>query len=251
LLDNLTGQQFEDGSWGSQAFSPSDRLLNTMAAISALEYNRQRWDEFRKYNSFHPNFPPCYRQCLELGLAWLKKNGNSQFLKEDEADLAGMELILTALRLELEELGLQDNTLSEPDELTSKAIRKLNMVPPGLIFKPGSTLSHALEFTGQLMETGADNFASSVLGNGSVGSSPSATAFTLKHTWHSLDPHERDRMSGYLTDSVLVTSHPTHPERVGWPVTYPMNYFLEVWYKYYLKQFLLPYRKRVLEGGGD
>src|SRR4051794_17134964 len=47
LLDSLVRQQHLDGCWGSSAVSLGDRLINTLAVLTALAYNRQRWGQFQ------------------------------------------------------------------------------------------------------------------------------------------------------------------------------------------------------------
>lgn len=234
LLDNLVRQQHSDGSWGSQAHSPGDRLLNTLAALTAFAYNQFRWEG---------QYPASYVQSMRLAISWLQQQGEYNPERDDQADLAGIELLVTALKEELVELGLAVGTSANSceeaeveDALTRKAKAKLGLVPQELIFEVGSTLSHAIEFTGKLSNPPAHQFSVVVAPNGSVGNSPSATAFTLQYAWEHLSPENCTNMVAYLDQSMVTSRSWGQSQQVGWPVTYPVNYFLEIWYKYYVKQ---------------
>ncbi len=234
LLDSLSRQQHLDGSWGSQAYSPGDRLLNTLAALTALIYNRSRWEG---------PYPAAYEQNISLAMQWLNIQAEYNPDHDDQADLAGIELLVTALKDELLELGLSETGATKPGQdfevegaLSRKAKAKLQLFPQELIFEVGSTLSHAIEFSGKLSKPAPNQFNRVIAPNGSVGNSPSATAFSLQYAWEDLSPENRSKMVDYLDQAMVASRSWGQHQQVGWPVTFPVNYFLEVWYKYYVKQ---------------
>jgi len=243
LLDVLVQQQYQGGSWGSAAYSSGDRLVNTLAAVAALAFNRTRWTQGR--------FPAHYQASLQVGLDWLVALPNYQPDETDPADLAGLELVVPALRAEIASYGLEllpgGETVGGENAVLAKARAKLGLVPPALIFHPGSTISHALEFTGPLLKPSSQQLIAAISLNGSVGNSPSATAFVLQSIWAELEQPTQTRMLDYLNRSVNAALfwrqiHPTEIEQplgfsgLGWPVTYPVRHFLEIWYQYYLRQ---------------
>ncbi len=247
LLDCLVQQQRSDGSWGSGAYSPGDRLVNTLAVVVALAHNQVRWEEAQGYKAY--KFPEYYRRSMWAGITWLRRQAQKGFLKNDTADLAGLELIVPALQSELEKYGIKIKTNIA---IAEKAKAKLQKVPVEIIFQPGSTLSHALEFCGTLLSPNPAQFNRVISLNGSVGNSPSATAFALASSWNDLSQERRQEMLDYLNRSVNASFfwrqvYPAAPTAgitrlpvqsagfvgLGWPVTYPVNHFLEIWHKYY------------------
>jgi hypothetical protein len=299
LLNSLVNRQHEDGSWGSAAYSFGDRVLNTMSSVAALVYNKQRWllptsttttvapgstskDTTSDVGVNGTTFPAYYEASLRKGLGWLQANqlklNQYNPAKDDSADLCGLELVLTALQVELANFGVGYLQVASSGEVTiteilaneksavaKKAATKLKLLPPALIYKPGSPISHALEFTGPLLAPLRSQLLEAVTQRGSVGNSPSATAFTLCYAWEELTPARRTQMLSYLAEAMichtLVELPKTSPSgdgksfsnsgtgdnargeknsgivelELGWPAHYPLQQFLDVWYKHYLK----------------
>lgn len=259
LLDTLVSQQFPDGSWGSNAYSFGDRLINTLGAVTALAFNKRRWLELQEKDApnfalNNPNssgqtfFPRKYQQSFQAGISWLETSVvmlewyNPD--KDDLADLAGLELVVYALRdelicyreqlAELSTLALYLNQLSNSAPVLKKARLKLQLIPRELVFQPGSAISFILEFSDFLVEASPTELAKSLTARGSIGNSPSTTAYVLDQSWTVLTASQRSQILNYLRegaqDSQAATGQP------GWGSHYPMNHFLEIWHKYYLKQ---------------
>lgn len=261
LLDTLVSQQFPDGSWGSNAYSFGDRLINTLGAVTALAFNKLRWLELQENDTTNfalnnPNssgqtfFPRKYQQSFQAGINWLETSivmlewYNPD--KDDLADLAGLELVVYALRdeligyreqlAELSTLALYLTQLSNSAPVLKKARLKLQLIPRELVFQPGSAISFILEFSDFLVEASPTELAKALTARGSIGNSPSTTAYVLDQSWAVLTAAQRDQILNYLQegaqDSQIATGQP------GWGSHYPMNHFLEIWHKYYLKQLL-------------
>lgn len=208
ILDRLVCEQQLEGWWGSP-FSAGDRLLHTAAVTFAL--------------TTAVDSEPLYAYHLQKAHQYLAKV-EAYHPENDLADLAGIELILPALSARLASAGI---TLKLSDYLLEKAKHK-QKVPMPLVLTPGSTFSHALEFVEALhLEPKLVNGAFSK--NGSMGNSPSATAFALGYAWNVLDDVVRENALDYLASAAILDVDGVP----SWSVTYPANEFLEIWHRYY------------------
>lgn len=238
LLNTLVLVQHPDGSWGSKVYSYSDRLLNTLAALSALSCNQKRWPQITR-----SAFPSSYQNSLKHGLDWLntKAERQPQEFKNDPADLAGFELLVPALLAELTRFGLSLPPQLNDPAMISKAKAKLGLISAKFIYQAGSPLSHALEFTGELLTPSVPQVVQAISANGSVGNSPAATAFVLSYAWPALAEERRSLMLSYLNKAATRTSQTQAV--TGWPVTYPVTQFVSIWHEYY-QHLILPTTNR-------
>jgi halimadienyl-diphosphate synthase len=160
-FDWLLEHQREDGSWGGSIAYQPDRLICTLAALRALV-----------------RFParPAIERAIEAGQGYVWKHAHE--LGQERCEPVGMELLLPALRQQVADAGI-----ALPEALNvfqEERARKLAMIPPSLLYSPSITLSHSLEFLGA--EASVEGLQAAQSPNGSLGNSPSATAFLLERT---------------------------------------------------------------------
>jgi halimadienyl-diphosphate synthase len=158
LIDWLLENQLADGSWGGTVVYYHDRIISTLSALIAL------------HNYRHDPRTPCVIQRAEHYL-W----HHLHLLRRDPFELVGFELLLPTLLQEAQTLGLDvpQHTCGYGEIQTAK----LRLIPPEMLYSSRVTVAHSLEFLGRagnperLREARSDN--------GSLGSSPSATAYYL------------------------------------------------------------------------
>jgi halimadienyl-diphosphate synthase len=155
----LLRNQMWDGSWGSEIEYIHDRLLSTIAAVNALCLN----DSAK------------YRERIAMGIDYLWDNLDR--LDEDPYETIGSELLLPTLLEEGKDLGL--NVPDAPPSVQAKRERKLGLIPDAMIYSDQTTLAFSMEFLGD--EVRPKDLEKCVNPNGSLGCSPSATMFLLKH----------------------------------------------------------------------
>jgi len=159
-LDWLRDNQLSDGSWGAEDLCYyHDRVISTLAAMNALARQSRSQDRERL-------------QSAEIAL--------HQAISGLETDLAGhtvgFELIIPTLLYEAKALGVLQN--QEKDvlrKLTPQRAAKLSILPKGIINRTISTAFSA-EMAGSdgMSLLDIDNLQEP---NGSIGYSPSATAY--------------------------------------------------------------------------
>jgi halimadienyl-diphosphate synthase len=152
----LRQYQHSDGSWGGQQLHYHDRTICTLSAIIALRIHGQdRRDDER----------------IQQGVDFLwGVNGKLQF---DAHDTVGFSVLAFALINEAADLGLD-----VPHELYQDAVRiekKLNMLSQDPKLWRYTTMVFSLEAATNFFPEEPDVLE----GNGSVGTSPAATAATL------------------------------------------------------------------------
>ena len=180
-LEWLRTHQLPDGSWG--ALTPlyhHDRVISTLAALIALVLNGAPEDQQR----IRAALP-----ALQYSLANL------------DEDIAGrtvaFEMLLPSLVAEAKTLGL---TIDDPDDVVYNMARlrdaKLAQAPKGMISRT-TTMGHSAEMVGtdglQLLDV--NNLQQE---DGSVSSSPAATAFFVAHV--SPDPAALEYLHRIIQD---------------------------------------------------
>jgi halimadienyl-diphosphate synthase len=165
----LAENQLPDGSWGARApFYYHDRVICTLAAMIALGYHGRRGDDRIK---------------MERGRNALEQivSGATGGLRADpNGATVGFELIAPTLAAEAEKLGLIKNQGDRIlGRLSKKRAKKLAYLKDNLISRH-VTMSFSAEMVGtdETHMLDAENLQEC---NGSVGVSPSATAYFATH----------------------------------------------------------------------
>jgi halimadienyl-diphosphate synthase len=195
LLDN----QKSDGSWGCQIQNYHDRLLSTLSAVIALK----EIDENR------------YGKYIQKGETYIWENLKK--LEQDNCKLVASELLLPSLMEQAESLKL--NLPYHIKVYKREYHLKLENIEESLWYSPLTTLSFSLEFLGDNVDE--NRLANVQLPNGSVATSPAATAFFLKHT-------RDEKAFMYLKEVLSVTGDGSVI------TTYPMEIFEYSWAMYNL-----------------
>jgi len=195
-LDWLRRAQYPNGSWGGRIAYYHDLIISTLAAIVALA---ERGDRSRD------------REAIRRGEQYIHQH--IHFLHYDSSETVGFELILPTL---LEEARCLNLDLPYHVCEKYKAIRavKLRLIPEQLIYSRGVTSTHSLEFMGNDLDIDrADELQEE---NGSLGNSPSATAYFLNRCGD--NPSARRYLRDILMDNGG-TAMPAHPIEIfnkGW-----------------------------------
>ena len=159
-LDWLLAAQKEDGSFGGQAENYHDRVISTLSSIIALSEQKGRYEEI-----------------IVEGESYLKREGKK--IVEEKYDTIGFELLFPSLMEEGRGLNM-DLPYPLVKKFNKIKEHKLRLIPPELIYSNQTTLAFSAEFLGILLDPTRvekmQNF------NGSLGNSPSATAFMLTKT---------------------------------------------------------------------
>ena len=160
LLWILTNQK-KNGSWGEEVLHLQDRAVSTLSCVLALKMANK----------------PAYKSLIDRGLEYL--NSISSYLRYESCSMVGFELIYPRLIDDAEEIGID---VSQADikwlrRAVELKLRSLNIAY--LAYIPNTTFPFSLEFLGPKLDR---TRAQRLIGeNGSVLSSPSATAFLLTH----------------------------------------------------------------------
>jgi len=162
ILEGLSEDQYPDGSWGSKIPYYHDRVLTTLAMVLALAHLGHRSDDDAR------------RRAGERYL-WQ----NAPRLRHDPHRTVGFELILPTLLTEGLRLGL-----NLPGDLFSayyaEREEKLALLPEDVPFGVQSSALFSLEaFAEPVERADPDRIRTLLLEDGSVATSPSATAFLL------------------------------------------------------------------------
>ncbi len=161
----LADNQLEDGSWGAkEPFYYHDRVISTLAAMIALTYRGRRTQDKKK---------------IERGLIALEKitdGADEGLLADPNAGTAGFEMIVPTLVAEAENLGL----IKQQGERILGRLAQQRQVKLGLlhgkVINRNMTAAFSAEMAGRNGQYLLDieNLQEK---NGSVGHSPSATAY--------------------------------------------------------------------------
>jgi halimadienyl-diphosphate synthase len=159
LLDWLIHNQHSDGSWGGSITYYHDRIICTLAAAIALQENR--------------DLSAAVEESIERAERYLWHH--IHLLPRDPFELVGFELIFPTLLEEARKLSL--NVPAHACGYGKIQTEKLRLIPPDMLYSPQITTVHSLEFLGESGDP--DKMAKALACNGSLGNSPSATAYYL------------------------------------------------------------------------
>jgi len=195
-LEWILKNQKDDGSWGCEVRYYHDRLMSTLAAIIALSKSHKA-DKLRKP--------------IEKGVEFLWKGLDK--IKKEEYDTIGFELLLPALMEEAERLDLNVPTLKgEYFERIREA--KLSVILKELVYSGRTTLSFSAEFLGPNIDiTKIGNIQNP---NGSVGNSPSATAYLLHHVLERRALSYLDKVYALNRDGSIMAVYPFEIFEKSW-----------------------------------
>ncbi|MGH2592166.1 MAG: hypothetical protein ACRDGG_01490 [Anaerolineae bacterium] len=161
-LDWLLAHQHADGSWGARLNYHYDRVLSTLAASLTLahwqaSYGDSLWSERLQaaQSSIWRNFPG---------------------MRRDPYDTIGFELILPTLLKEAHRRSFRLPYTSF-DNFARTREAKLKLIPPELIYTRNISTIFSAEFLGDRLDVARVNGLQD--DNGSIASSPSATAYYL------------------------------------------------------------------------
>jgi halimadienyl-diphosphate synthase len=161
-LDWLLARQQADGSWGTRLNYHHDRVLSTLVAALTLAH----WQD-----EFGADVWPGRLEAAQRAI-WRDVPGT----RNDPYDTIGFELIVPTL---LDEA--RRNNLALPygsfDNITRLRDAKLKLIPPDLIYTRHVPTIFSAEFLGDRLDV--DRVHGIQDANGSIASSPSATAYFL------------------------------------------------------------------------
>ena len=206
LLDSLMNRQHPDGSWGSQVPYIHDRLLTTLAIVLLLARSGNRRRDLEKRRA---------------GERYIWRHAG--LLHYDAHKTIGFEMILPTLLSEGQELGL-NLPYTQLRHYEAERARKLSLLPMERIFHTQTSATFSLEaFAGNVDLEGASGL---LLENGSMSTSPAATAFFLDQVpdWRSRYPESVGYLEGLLAS-----------QRGGVPTVAPTDVFARVWMLYNLR----------------
>ena len=151
----LLANQHGDGSWGASIALAHDRVVCTLAAVVALAHLRER--------------DPRVEEPLRRGASFLRQRQATVDTTNDPVETVGFELVVPTLLEEARAFGLRLPT-QRWEYIRRLRAEKLQRLPPGTAYSPGTTLLHSLEHLG----TGAVPALArrAQLPNGSYGASP-------------------------------------------------------------------------------
>lgn len=158
--DWLLDAQRPDGSWGADLEYHHDRVICTLAAINALAATSANGHELKR---------------IQRGIQYLEKA--APCLPHDPTETVGFELLAPSLLNTGQKLGLRLDKVAralEPYEMVYR--QKMALIPPAMLYSPQATVAHSLEFVG-FDDLDHAAIAGLRLANGSIHSSPAATAF--------------------------------------------------------------------------
>lgn len=192
LLEN----QKPDGSWGCQIQHYHDRILSTLGAIMALkELDGKRYESY-----------------IQKGEAYIWENMKK--LELDDFRLIGSELLFPSLMQEAESMGLN---LPYHFKIYQKEYEaKLKKIDPSMWYSPRTTLSFSFEFLGDNVDV--NRLPNIQLPDGSVGNSPAATAYFLRHIKDARALEYLKEILSLTGDGSVMTVYPIDMFEYGWVV---------------------------------
>jgi halimadienyl-diphosphate synthase len=158
LIDWLLDNQHSDGSWGGEIVYYHDRIISTLSALIALKRN---------------GFSRPAQDAVRRGERYIWQH--LHLLAHDPFELVGFELLLPTLLVEAQllELNVPPHTCGYGEVQNEK----LRLIPPEMLYSQHASTIFSIEFLGRTPDR---ERLRNVLGsNGSVGTSPSATAYYL------------------------------------------------------------------------
>ena len=196
----LLDHQHADGSWGGSIRYEHDRLLSTLAALVPIQRFGHQGRE---------------RAAIEAGTRYLWQRAH--LLTAEAVPLVGFELLFPALVGQAQAAGIE--IPPHLDAYRAEREEKLRLIPPSALYAPTATVVHSLEFLGT--SASLDGLRRAQGGNGSIGSSPAATAFYLSLI-------EDESADAYLSASQR------HGGGAAVPVLHPCERFELLWAAYHL-----------------
>ena len=200
----LVDRQRPDGSWGSRVPHIHDRILTTLAVVLLLaRFGHRQQDKVQRL----------------VGERYIWQHVGH--LHHDLHRTVGFEMILPTLLAEGRELGV-NLPYTQLRHYENQRAKKLSLLPRHL-FDTQTTAHFSLEaFAGSINLEAATSL---LLEDGSMATSPSATAFLLGQipSWRSSLPQS----TAYLEDLFR------HPD-AGLPTVAPCDIFMRAWVLYYL-----------------
>jgi halimadienyl-diphosphate synthase len=205
VLEELRERQRSDGSWGSRIPYVHDRLLSTLAVVLVLSrFGDRRRDQEQRL----------------AGERYIWQHVGQ--LHYDAHRTIGFEMLLPTFLAEGRKQGL-DLPYAQLSPYEDERAKKLRLLPTQRLFKTRTSALFSLEaFAGRVDLEAATGL---LLEDGSMASSPSATAFLLSQTpdWRSRYP----KSTAYLEDLLR--------RRVGGlPAVAPCGTFARTFTLYYL-----------------
>jgi len=192
----LEGQN-DEGSWGATLPYLHDQVINTLSVVvSFLERGS-------------------HKTSVSRGVQYLKEH--IPLLRQESVETIGFELTFPALMKEMQgykvDLPYKCEAVRHYEGLRGK---KLGLLPSGLIYKI-STLQHSLE---AFPIEKIDFSKVEIFPNGSLGNSPAATAYYIKHIGAHLVPKSVEYIKQFKERGWLV------------PSIYPFEIFEKAWVLY-------------------
>jgi halimadienyl-diphosphate synthase len=205
LLWRLLERQHPDGSWGGRIPYTHDRLLTTLAIVLLLvRFGHRQHDHAQ----------------LRAGERYIWQHARN--LQYEAHRTVGFEMILPTLLAEARELGV-NLPYAQLQHYESERTEKLSILPTQRLFEVRTSALFSLEaFADELDVEGA---ARLLLQDGSMATSPSATAFLLSQV-----PDRRSR----FPKSVDYLEELLARYDAGLPPIAPCDIFVRVWPMYYL-----------------
>lgn len=169
-LDWLRRHQLEDGSWGSAEIEVlPDRMVSTVRAmLTLLELAREHLMD-REEASWR----------ISAAQAYIERKAPR--LENADGDFVGFELIFPSLLSRASAAGIQ-LPLANFDWVRNVQQQKLKLIPENAFYDVTYPLVFNLECLGSRLDP--QRLRSVQSANGSFGSSPSATAYTLEFEWN-------------------------------------------------------------------
>jgi len=161
LQEWLLSRQKEDGSWGSSIrHYHHDRVICTLVAAIALAENGEG---------------QATSSAISRARHFLWQNTHLIYRDPASVELIAFELLFPTLMQEAQVRGLQ--VAQHTYGYNTIRVKKLGLIPPHLLYSPKVTTVHSLEFLGQAVSP--KDLQKALFPNGSLGNSPSATAFYI------------------------------------------------------------------------
>lgn len=190
----LLNNQKSDGSWGCQIQNYHDRVLSTLSAVIALKEI-----DGEKYKGY-----------IQRGENYIWEN--FQKLEQDNCKLVASELLIPSLMEQAESFKLN---LPYHIKVYEKEYRKkLDNVEESLWYSPLKPISYSLEFLGN--KVNKELLPLAQLPNGSVATSPAATAFFLKYTKDEKALKYLKKVLSLTGDGSIMAVYPIEIFEYGW-----------------------------------
>ncbi len=160
-LEWLLERQHADGSWGANIqYYHHDRIICTLIAAIAMTEQEPS---------------PEVREAIKNAETYLWQHAHMLFRDPAFTELVGFELLFPTLMETARERGL---TLPKHNfGMGDLQNEKLRLIPPEMLYSRNLTTVHSIEFLGP--DVPAGELHNAVFENGSLGNSPSATAYYL------------------------------------------------------------------------